>query len=198
MPRLFVGLELPPDIAFALSLKRGGLPGARFIDQEKYHITLRFIGDVDGRTADDVVDALARIERGAFDLSLGNLDIFASARKPHSLWASVSPSVPLAALQSEIERRMRQIGLTPDSRRFTPHVTIARLKGTRHEAAARYLSERGDHSSRAFAVNDFVLFSSLRSGGGGPYRVEERFALLGANSHVPPFQEPVFSFSRSA
>ncbi|NMA98224.1 MAG: hypothetical protein GX970_08965, partial [Phyllobacteriaceae bacterium] len=61
MPRLFTGLEIPPDIGFALSLKRGGLMGARWIDPDDYHLTLRFIGDVDGQTADDIADGLDRL-----------------------------------------------------------------------------------------------------------------------------------------
>ena len=176
MPRLFVGLEIPSDIAFALSLKRGGLPGARWIDREKYHITLRFIGDVDERTADDVVDTLYHIDRPPFEISLGNLDMFAS-RKPHSLWASVSPSIPLMALQSEIERQMRRIALAPDSRKFTPHVTIARLKGTGFDDAARYLNQRGEYFSPLFQVSRFVLLSSRSATGGGQYRIEEAFDL---------------------
>ena len=70
MPRLFTALEIPAPIAFSLSLLRGGLPGARWIDPENYHITLRFIGDIDQRTADEVAGALERVDRPSFDLSL--------------------------------------------------------------------------------------------------------------------------------
>ena len=62
MPRLFTALEIPSSIAFQLSLLRGGLPGARWIDPENYHITLRFIGDIDPRTADEVGRALMRVD----------------------------------------------------------------------------------------------------------------------------------------
>jgi 2'-5' RNA ligase len=51
MPRLFTGIEVPAQVSLLLSLKRGGLPGARWIDPENYHITLRFIGDVDRAVA---------------------------------------------------------------------------------------------------------------------------------------------------
>lgn len=176
MPRLFVGLEIPYNAGFALSLKCGGLPGARWIDQEKFHITLRFIGDVDQRTAEDVSAALYNIDHEPFELSLSNLDMFAS-RKPHSLWASVSPSEPLMALQSDIERSMRRIGMPPESRKFTPHVKIARIKGTSYEEAARYLTEQGDFASSPFQVTSFVLLSSRSSVGGGQYLLEDRFEL---------------------
>ncbi|MEM8794862.1 MAG: RNA 2',3'-cyclic phosphodiesterase [Pseudomonadota bacterium] len=196
MPRLFVGLELTPDIAFALSLKRGGLTGARWIDTEKFHITLRFIGDVCDRTADQVVGELDRIDREPFEISLGNLDTFAS-RKPHSLWASVQPNADLMSLQIDVERAVRRAGLEPDSRKFTPHVTLARLKGPTHEDVARYLTERGEFQSLPFKVDEFVLLSSRKGTGGGPYIVEERFALYEDDAHEAYFEDDYASLSSS-
>ena len=58
MPRLFTALEIPQAAALSLSLLRGGLPGARWVDVENYHLTLRFIGDVDGRLADEIANAI--------------------------------------------------------------------------------------------------------------------------------------------
>ncbi len=92
---------------------------------ENYHITLRIIGDVDGRTADEIVDRLDRIDRPEFELSLNSIGSFGS-KKPHSLWAGVQPSAEMTALQGEIERICQRIGLPPDPRKFTPHVTLAR------------------------------------------------------------------------
>ena len=89
MPRLFTGLEIPPDVGFALSLKRGGISGARWIDPENYHITLRFIGDVDGRTAGEVIDALDRLANSlAFSIKLNHLGAF-GGDKPRALYAGV-------------------------------------------------------------------------------------------------------------
>ena len=58
MPRLFTGLEIPEDIGHSLSTLRGGLPGARWIDPENYHVTLRFIGDIDGVAANEIASML--------------------------------------------------------------------------------------------------------------------------------------------
>ena len=63
MPRLFTGLELPAELATELALMRGGLTGARWIDVENYHLTLRFIGDIDQPTAEAVADVMAQIRR---------------------------------------------------------------------------------------------------------------------------------------
>jgi len=70
MPRLFTGLEIPSDIATELALMRGGIFGARWIDVENYHLTLRFIGDIDDTTARDIHATLEQIRRPRFTVTL--------------------------------------------------------------------------------------------------------------------------------
>ncbi|THK38829.1 RNA 2',3'-cyclic phosphodiesterase [Ensifer sp. MPMI2T] len=181
MPRLFTALEIPRNAAMSLSLLRGGLPGARWIDVENYHITLRFIGDVDGRTADEIVERLDRIERPEFQLQLTGTGAFGS-KKPHSVWAGVSNEPEMFALQAEIERICQRLGLPPDPRKFTPHVTLARLRSSRVEDVVNYLSGRGNFLTSPFTVSRFVLLSSRDSVGGGPYLTEEVFPLHEARS----------------
>jgi 2'-5' RNA ligase len=176
MPRLFTALEIPRNAAMSLSLLRGGLPGARWIDVENYHITLRFIGDIDNRTADEVVDRLDRVDRPEFQINLTGMGSFGS-KKPHSIWAGVSPSPEMTALQGEIERICQRIGLPPDPRKFMPHVTLARLRSSRLDDTVHYLSGRGNFRTSPFTVGRFVLMSSKESVGGGPYVVEEAFPL---------------------
>src|SRR4029078_8503689 len=98
MPRLFTALEIPRDAALSLSLLRGGLPGARWIDVENYRLTLRFIGDVEGHVADEIANALHPIRRPCFSLPLSGVGAFGS-RKPHAIWAGVTASPALNALQ---------------------------------------------------------------------------------------------------
>ncbi|MGV8937502.1 MAG: RNA 2',3'-cyclic phosphodiesterase [Allorhizobium sp.] len=176
MPRLFTALEIPRNAALSLSLLRGGLPGARWIDVENYHITLRFIGDVDGRTADEIVARLDRIDRPEFQLNLSGIGSFGS-KKPHSIWAGVSADPELFALQAEMERLCQRIGLPPDPRKFMPHVTLARSKSSRVDDVVQYLSGRGDFHTSTFQAARFVLLSSRESVGGGPYLTEEIFPL---------------------
>ncbi|MFK0164626.1 RNA 2',3'-cyclic phosphodiesterase [Rhizobium sp. NPDC090279] len=184
MPRLFTALEIPRNAAMSLSLLRGGLPGARWIDVENYHITLRFIGDVDGRTADEIVDRLDRIDRPEFQLRLEGIGSFGS-KKPHSVWAGVSQTPDMFALQGEIERICQRIGLQSDPRKFTPHVTLARLKSSRVDDVVHYLSGRGNFYTQPFTVGRFVLLSSRESVGGGPYLTEEIFPLHEPRSSLP-------------
>ncbi|MEQ8298718.1 MAG: RNA 2',3'-cyclic phosphodiesterase [Nitratireductor sp.] len=186
MPRLFTALEIPRDASLSLSLLRGGLPGARWIDVENYHITLRFIGDVPGRVADDIVNGLDRVRRPGFQLSLAGVGTFGS-KKPHALWAGVAPSPELFALQSEIDRICLRHGAAPDPRKFTPHVTLARLRNAAPHELAAYLSGRGNFATAPFRVARFVLMSSRDSVGGGPYLVEEAWPLSGSSQGAASF-----------
>lgn len=181
MPRLFTALEIPRDAALSLSLLRGGLPGARWIDVENYHLTLRFIGDVEGHVADEIANALDRVRRAPFSLALSGVGSFGS-KKPHAIWAGATPSPDLAALQAEIERICQRIGVPSDPRKFMPHVTLARMKNASDIDVARYLSARGNFSTLPFKVSRFVLMSSRDSVGGGPYIVEEAWPLTGPES----------------
>ena len=168
MPRLFTALEMPRDAALSLSLLRGGLPGARWIDVENYHMTLRFIGDVEGHVADEIANALDRVHRPSFSLTLSGVGAFGQ-KKPHAVWAGAFASPDLSALQGEIDR-------------ICQHVTLARLRNSSPLDVAQYLSARGNFSTLPFRVGRFVLMSSRDSVGGGPYIVEEAWPLSGADA----------------
>ena len=176
MPRLFTGLEIPADIGQSLASLRGGLPGARWIDPENYHLTLRFIGDVDGATARDFTAALGGIVAAPFELKLNGLGSFGGGR-PRAIFAGIAPSEGLEALRRANERAAREAGLPPEGRNFKPHVTLARLRGARADAVAAYLERQGGIGPQPFAVSRFVLYSSRNSVGGGPYVVEAAYPL---------------------
>src|ERR1051326_6561839 len=177
MPRLFTGLEIPADVAQALSMLRGGLPGARWIDPENYHLTLRFIGDVDDAFAHEIDSLLDKVNRRAFDLRFEGLAPF-SGRKPRAVVAAVAPVPPLIELQAELERLMQRDGLEPEGPKFRPHVTLAQLSDSSRLQVADYLSARGPLRVSPFPVPLFVLFSSKASVGGGPYVVEAAYPLV--------------------
>jgi 2'-5' RNA ligase len=176
LPRLFTGIEIPAQIAQGLSLLRGGLPGARWIDPENYHLTLRFIGDVDGHVGRDVMQMLGGVRRTPFQIVLDRLDQF-GGKKPRAVFAGATPIPPLLELQAEHERLLQRIGLPPEQRKYAPHVTLARLRDSSAHQVAQFLASRAPFRSPAFPVNRFVLFSSRASTGGGPYVVEAAYPL---------------------
>ncbi|HVY21433.1 MAG TPA: RNA 2',3'-cyclic phosphodiesterase [Bauldia sp.] len=176
MPRLFTGIEIPEHIAERLAFLRGGLVGARWIDTQNYHLTLRFIGDVDMNVAEEAADGLARVRRSAFPLRFTGLGALGT-RKHHAVVAEVEPSRPLMELQAEHERILQRIGLAAEGRKYTPHVTLARLRSGSARDIAEYLTLRGGFFAEPFTVERFVLFSSRNSVGGGPYIVEQAYDL---------------------
>lgn len=179
MPRLFTGLELPADVAFDLDLMKGGIFGARWIDRDSFHITLRFIGDIDDRLAHEIAYELEGVTARPFSLRLKGVGVF-GGNKPHSLYAGVEENADLRRLQSIHERICQVLGLDAEGRKFTPHVTLARLKDAEPAALHSYIASHNLYKSRVFEVPRFVLFSSRPSRGGGPYAVEESYLLQGA------------------
>ena len=136
-----------------------------------------FVED-DGVVARDFIHSLGDIVAAPFELKLGGLASF-GGRKPRAVFASVAPSEPLQALQRAHERAARAAGMPPEPRNYTPHVTVARLRGASSEAVAAYLERQGGFMNIPFEVSRFVLFSSRNSIGGGPYVVEAAYPLEG-------------------
>ncbi len=176
MPRLFTALEVPPHIADSLSRLRGGVSGGRWIDVENYHITLRFLGDVDDRFARDAANALSFIQRPEIEVTIDQLASF-GGDKPRAIVARVRPDPALLEMQAEQERLMRRLGAPPEPRKFSPHVTLARLRGSNSASVAAYLGARGYFPPLRFTAERFVLYSSRDSVGGGPYVVEAEYPL---------------------
>jgi len=176
MPRLFTALEIPHDIGQSMARLRGGLPGARWIDPENYHLTLRFIGDIHDGLAYEIDGLLGQVARRKFSLWIDGLSSF-GRNKPRAVVAAVSPVSPLVDLQAEHERIMQRVGLEPD-RKYKPHVTLARLRDTSNRQVADFLALRQPFRSPPFPVSRVVLYSSRNSVGGGPYVVEAEYPLV--------------------
>lgn len=177
MPRLFTGLEIPPEIGAALARHRGGLPGARWVEPENYHVTLRFVGDVDEGVARDLTAALEEARpREAIPIVLDGLSTF-GGRRPHAIFANVAPSAALSELQAEHESIARRVGLSPETRKFHPHVTLARLRNVSSLAVADHLALQGPFERLGFTARRVALYSARDSVGGGPYVVEAAYPL---------------------
>lgn len=189
MPRLFAALELPETVRDHLSELEMPLPGAKWVDVDDLHITLRFAGDITGLTAREFEQGLAEIELDAFELRLEGLGTF-GGNSPHTVWAGVLPSPALDALARGCDRAARNAGLPSSKRPYKAHVTLARLRDTPPELVARTLGKLGAYRSELFSVNSFVLFSSKPKVGGGPYVVEAEFPLRGTYYDIADDDQP--------
>lgn len=175
--RLFVGLELPDEIVEALASLEVPLQGARWVEQQDYHVSLRFIGEVEKPVAYELDSALLQIDMPAFELQFSGVG-FAGGYDPKALYVGLAQSPELAELARAVDRAALSIGLVPDSRRkFRPHVTLARLKSPDLDRFARYLERHGMFQTEPFPVTRFALFSTKPQSGGGPYLVEQTYDL---------------------
>ena len=175
--RLFVGISLPEDIADALAALEVPLQGANWVESQDYHISLRWVGDVEKSLAYELDDALLRIELPAFELKFAGVSFF-GGYDPKALMAPVVASPELAELQRAVDRAAHSVGIEPDKRgKFRPHVTLARLKSPDLDRFARYLERHALFQTEPFLVTRFSMFSTRPQLGGGPYLVEQTYDL---------------------
>lgn len=177
MLRLFVGIELPGDVRARLAGLGGGVPGARWTEPDAMHLTLRFIGEVSEDRVPDIDTALSAVEAPAFDLTLDGVGVFGSGRGGRVLWAGVERNDALAHAQAKVESALVRVGLPPEERRFTPHVTLARLREAKADRVGRFLEERGLFRAGPFPVGCFALFVSHLGRAGPVYEVVGEYAL---------------------
>ncbi len=109
MHRLFVALRPPPPIRDLLIDQMDGIDDARWQDDDQLHITLRYIGEVDSRMAEDVATALSTIRADLPPLRIQGCGMFDSKGHPNAIWAGVAPRDPLAALHRKIDRALVRI-----------------------------------------------------------------------------------------
>lgn len=168
MHRLFVALRPPAEVREALLAAMGGVERARWQSDDQLHLTLRFVGEVDRRAADDLVAALSSVLAPAFDLSIRGVGHFEKKGRPKALWAALAPSPALETLQRRIERACRAAGLPAEARKFVPHVTLARLGGA-SLGAGEWTARHGNLSAPAWPVRSFRLYESTLGSGGSAY-----------------------------
>ena len=173
MLRLFVGIALPPEIKLRLSLIAAGVPGARWVDPGNYHVTLRFIGDVDEGMAGDIDAALAQIRAATFDLALSGVGQFGD----RMLWAGIEKNPALQHLRDKVESALVRLGLEPETRRYAPHVTLARLKGASAARLQAYIQEHALFRAEPFKVDRFSLIASYLTKSGAIYEDQVDYAL---------------------
>jgi len=183
MKRLFVALAIPDAVARSLTLLQGGVPGARWQTREQMHLTLRFIGEVDGRDARALDDALAGIDVPAFELQLHSVGQFGN-KQPHALWAAVRKNEMLEHLQRKVDNAIRKVGQPQDAHKFLPHVTLARLRHPDLDKLREWLMAHALFTSTEFTVNSFCLYSSKLTSDGSIYRVEQDYPLRGFDGEI--------------
>lgn len=180
--RLFIGIRPPQAVRDTLIDTMEALDGARWVDGDNLHLTLRFVGPVERPVANDLAEALGQIAWPRFELEVAGTGAFDRSRRhqsyPHAVWARVPPSEALEGLRQKVERACEVSGLGRETRRFTPHITLARTDRAT-EPVANWLSSWGALAAGPWTVEDFILFESHLGNAGARYEEVARYALRG-------------------
>ena len=177
--RLFIGIPFPENVRARLGELKGGLQGARWVEPENLHLSLRFIGEVPGGDEADIDEALAAIEAPAFPLTVSELGFFDRRGRVHAVWAGVEPSEPLMRLRAKVEHALVRLGHEPGHRKFKPHVTLARIKNGSASEVGRYLEALNGFSAGPFEIDCFTLYRSHLGHGGPHYQALAEYPLEG-------------------
>jgi RNA 2',3'-cyclic 3'-phosphodiesterase len=175
MHRLFVALRPPAEIRAKLLGVMGGVPGARWQSDEQLHLTLRFIGEVDRRAAEDIALILSRVGAPAVELSLSGAGTFDKRGVVHTLWAGIAPKEPLASLHRKIDHALVGLGLEAETRAYQPHITLAR--GRMGAEALAFAAAQSGLGSAPFICGHFGLYESSLGGDGPSYTLVDQYAL---------------------
>lgn len=175
MHRLFVALRPPAEIREKLLDLMGGVAGARWQSDEQLHVTLRFIGEVDRRSAEDVALALSRVRASEVEMALSGAGSFDKRSVIHTIWAGVTPRDVHLSLHRKIDHHLVQVGLGAEARAYQPHITLAR--GRMGDDALGFVAALSGLSSPAFRCTTFGLYESTLGRDGPSYTLIERYPL---------------------
>ena len=176
MHRLFVAIRPPEEVRDMLIDAMDDSPALRWVGDEQLHLTLRFIGEVERPVANDIIAALQDVRSPAFDLRVSGVGKF-ERRSGGALWAGVEPKEPVVALAAKVERAVQQVGLEPEHRAFSPHITLARWNRRNADAVDFFLQRNANLRSNAFPADRFILFESHLSRHGSHYEEVAAFPL---------------------
>lgn len=182
MYRLFIAIDPPEDVRDQLKQICYGLPSARWFDEDQLHITLRFLGEVDGGVFADIRQALAEVSAAPFKVTIKGVGYFPPRQDPKHLWAGIEKNDQLNHLRNKIESTLVRAGLPAEGRKFVGHITLARLKDTPASKVAPFLQEFSLFRLPPFPVTQFCLYSSYLSSERALHQVEATFPLVGTGN----------------
>jgi 2'-5' RNA ligase len=176
MHRLFAAIRPPQHIRAQLLAVMGGVSGARWQSDDQLHLTLRFIGEVEGHVAEDIAAALASVHHPRFEIALSRIGSFKRRGQLEVLWAGVTSHDELKPLHKKVDQACQRAGLRPEGRAYSPHITLARLKRGAGSISS-FVETSCGLESQPFAVDNFCLYESQLTPEGAVYTIVERYPL---------------------
>lgn len=178
--RLFLAIDLPDYVKDSLAAVTGeNLKGFHYVPWERFHLTLKFIGDIPGQFQEEIEAAIGGIEVHQFLLPIEGLGSFPPIGHPHAVWAGVGSGHPrLFQLHKRIEDTLFNIGIEPEKRIYHPHITIARVNHAADETVKQFLKRHPGFGAAPFRVSEFHLLRSEQIRGVRVYTRERTWELL--------------------
>ena len=175
--RLFVALDLPWELRQRLAQLATGVPGARWVPPDNYHLTLRFIGETPGYRAEEIDAALAGLRGRGFSLTFAGVGVHEKAGRLSALYVRVERNPQLDHLRGKIETALQRAGLEPERRRFAPHITLARLDNVAEAKVVAWLQTYSLFRAEPVPIEHFTLFSSRLGKEASVYTAEVDYEL---------------------
>lgn len=198
--RTFLAIDVPPTIADRLTKLQHKLaplvPAFRWVDSTPFHLTLAFLGDVPFADLNEVCAAANRAARASkrFEIQVVGLGAFPKPERPRVAWAGFAGDglEPLAALHRALISELRKIGRPPEDPRFTPHVTLGRLKAGAGRGKtpvpppdlSALVEEYREWSPGSFVIGEIIAYSSTLTPEGPTYAALARAPLASARART--------------
>jgi len=179
MLRLFVAVEIPPEVKKAIAALCHDVENARWVNPAQMHVTLRFLGDTPEVELPAIRERLARVHMPAFHLGLRGAGVFPEGRgrrPPRVLWLGLEPAAPLLRLKQAVD-----LALGPEAeakKAFSPHLTLARFPRPPDRTLGDFLARNRDFCGQAWPVASFSLFASTLLRSGAVHELVADYALL--------------------
>src|SRR6185436_2286841 len=165
--RLFVALPVPEDVADDLLALQSGVPDARWVPAENFHVTLCFAGEVQGGAMRDLEEELSDIAGPPFSVAIAGVEQFSSGKQPRALVATVEKSDRLDWLHQKVSTVARNCGIEVERRKFRPHVTLA-----------QFMASHSTFKAGPWVADHFALYSSRSGRSGSIYTEEAAYGLM--------------------
>jgi 2'-5' RNA ligase len=184
MKRTFVAIDIVASDklteVYEQVLYRMRLERINWVALGSLHITLCFLGNTPDPMLSDVAAVITKAvrETAAFELTLRSLGVFRDLRDPHVIWIGCEPSSPMQDIKSALDQQFKEIGFAVDSRPFTPHLTLGRMRGVRQiNQLSQLLALYKEVEIQKNTITHVVWFESTLKPDGPEYRPIQRFLL---------------------
>ncbi|MEW6615623.1 MAG: RNA 2',3'-cyclic phosphodiesterase [Thermodesulfobacteriota bacterium] len=186
--RSFLAIELPKEIISRLSeiqnILKSSEPHVKWVRPESIHLTLKFFGNIEEKTVDDISQVLKKVTAkiSAFVINVKDIGVFPNMSRPRVIWVGVESSGrTLDVLHKETEDSLKKIGFEPEGREFSAHLTLGRIKSLKNKTKlAEQIEKLKGCEAGSFRVENLFLFKSDLRPTGAVYTKLETFNLGGA------------------